>query len=276
MRSTTDITRKSLLLGSAWGVLALAAGCAKPAASGETAPSAVPSASPSTTAGNATAAWSYEGTEGPADWGNLNPAFQTCSTGTTQSPINIESGTAKSSSPMTLAYSSSECEIQDNGHTVELRAASPQSLTVDGKKYSFKQLHFHDPSEHTVQGTRYDAEFHFVHQSDDGALAVVAVLAKSGAANAAWAPFIDAAPDSDSARSIGIVDLAALLPASLDHYAYEGSLTTPPCSENVLWLLLETPVELSPDQINKLGGVHSGNNRPTQQLNNRVVTVVDQ
>lgn len=275
MRSRTEITRKSLLIGSAWGLLALTAGCAKNTAGSESAPSTSPSTSPSTNTGNA-AAWSYEGAEGPGEWGELNPAFQTCSTGKAQSPIDIPSGSAKSSSPITLGYASTECEVQDNGHTVELHAASPQSLTVEGKGYTFKQMHFHDPSEHTVQGVRYDAEFHFVHQSDDGALAVLALLAKSGAESTAWAPFIDAAQDSAGGRSIGNVDLAALFPDSLDHFSYDGSLTTPPCTENVLWLVLETPVEISPAQIGKLRDAHSGTNRPTQQLNGRAVSVVEQ
>lgn len=274
MRSTTDISRKSLLIGSAWGLLALTAGCAKSATGSEVLPSSAPST-------NAIPAWSYEGAEGPSDWGNLSPAFQTCSTGKAQSPIDIDfsnPGSATSMAPLKLAYTPSECEVQDNGHTLELHTTAPQQLTVGETSYAFKQMHFHDPSEHTVQGTRFDVEFHFVHQSDDGVLAVVGLLAKSGTSNAAWAPFVDAAHAAASGgpRSIGAVDLASLLPGSLDHYAYEGSLTTPPCTENVKWLVLETPIELSPAQIKQLQDAHSGNNRPTQQLNSRGVSVVDQ
>jgi carbonic anhydrase len=272
MRSTPDITRKSLLIGSAWGLLAITAGCAK----ATTGSDALPSGTPTASAATVTPAWSYEGAEGPGDWGNLSPTFQTCSAGKAQSPIDIPAATPKSPAPISLAYSASDCEVHDNGHTVELHAGSAQSLTVSGKDYTFKQMHFHDPSEHTIGGTRYDVEFHFVHQSDDGGLAVVGLLAKAGKANAAWAPFVDAAAGSASARSIGSIDLASLLPASLEHFAYEGSLTTPPCTENVLWLVLDQPIELGADQVGKLRAVHSGNNRPTQELNNRTVTLVNQ
>ena len=271
MRSTPDITRKSLLIGSAWGLLALTAGCAKSPAGSEAVASSTPTASPANLAH-----WSYEGAEGPGDWGNLSSAYQTCTTGKEQSPIDIPAATPKSPAPISLAYSASDCEVHDNGHTVELHAGSAQSLTVSGKNYTFKQMHFHDPSEHTIEGTRFDVEFHFVHQSDDGVLAVVGVLAKAGNSNPAWAPFVDAAAGSTSARSIGTVNLASLLPASLEHFAYEGSLTTPPCTEHVLWLVLDQPIELGAEQISKLQSVHSANNRPTQELNNRTVTLVNQ
>ncbi|WP_426938895.1 carbonic anhydrase [Pseudarthrobacter sp. S3] len=269
MRSATIMTRKSLLVGSGLGLVALITGCGKPAAG-------VPAPSPATPA--APHAWSYDGAEGPDHWGALSSDFGSCSSGTAQSPIDVGGASGIRPAPITLAYSASEGEMTDNGHTTELRARTAQGITVEGKQYDFKQMHFHAPSEHTLEGVRYEAEFHFVHQADDGGLAVIGILATVGATNAAWAPFTDGVPAAADGQKVaaGVVDFPALFPASLDHVAYDGSLTTPPCSEGVRWLLLETTVELGAGQLAALRAAHAGNNRPVQPLNGRDVAVVDQ
>ena len=269
MRIATIMTRKSLIVGSGLGLLALVTGCNK---------SATVSAAPAPVASEAPHDWSYEGTEGPGNWGALSSDFGSCSSGTAQSPIDVLGGSGLSPAPLTLAYSAAECEMTDNGHTTELRALTAQGITVGGKQYAFKQMHFHAPSEHTLNGIRHEAEFHFVHQADDGGLAVVGILATAGAASAAWAPFVDGVPAAASGQkgATGVVDFPALFPASLGHFAYDGSLTTPPCSEGVRWLLLETPVELGAEQLATLRSAHAGNSRPVQPLNGRDVVVVDQ
>lgn len=273
MPSAKIMTRKSLIVGSGLGLLALVTGCSKSAAV-----SAAPSPIASPAAPEAPPAWSYEGAEGPEHWGALSSDFGSCSSGTAQSPIDVLGGSGLSPAPLTLAYSASECEMTDNGHTTELRARTAQGITVGGKQYAFKQMHFHTPSEHTLNGVRHEAEFHFVHQADDGGLAVVGILATAGAASAAWAPFIDGVPAAAGGQKVaaGVVALQTLFPASLDHFAYDGSLTTPPCSESVRWLLLETPVELGAEQLATLRAAHAGNSRPVQPLNGRDVVVVDQ
>ena len=269
MRSATIMTRKSLIVGSGLGLLALVTGCSR------SAPGAV---APSPSAPGSPHAWSYDGAEGPEHWGTLSSDFGSCSSGTAQSPIDVRGGSGLSPAPLALAYSASECEITDNGHTTELSALTAQGITVGGRQYAFKQMHFHAPSEHTVKGVRHEAEFHFVHQADDGGLAVVGILATAGAANAAWTPFTDGVPAAAGGQKVaaGVVDFPALFPASLDHVAYDGSLTTPPCSEGVRWLLLETPVELGAGQLATLRAAHPGNGRPVQTLNGRDVVVVDQ
>ncbi|HAG58484.1 MAG TPA: hypothetical protein DCL83_03790 [Arthrobacter bacterium] len=269
MRSATIMTRKSLIVGSGLGLLALVTGCSR------SAPGAV---APSPSAPGSPHAWSYDGAEGPEHWGTLSSDFGSCSSGTAQSPIDVRGGSGLSPAPLALAYSASECEITDNGHTTELSALTAQGITVGGRQYAFKQMHFHAPSEHTVNGVRHEAEFHFVHQADDGGLAVVGILATAGAANAAWTPFTDGVPAAAGGQKVaaGVVDFPALFPASLDHVAYDGSLTTPPCSEGVRWLLLETPVELGAGQLATLRAAHPGNSRPVQTLNGRDVVVVDQ
>ncbi|HET7140503.1 MAG TPA: carbonic anhydrase family protein [Arthrobacter sp.] len=263
------MTRKSLIVGSGLGLLALITGCGK---------SAPGTAAPMPSASGAAHTWSYDGAEGPEHWGALSSDFGSCSSGSAQSPIDVRGGSGLSQVPLALAYSASEGEITDNGHTTELRALTAQGITVGGKQYAFKQMHFHTPSEHTLDGVRYEAEFHFVHQADDGGLAVVGILAKAGAANAAWARFTNGVPAAASGQKVaaGVVDFPALFPASLDHLAYDGSLTTPPCSEGVRWLLLQTPAELGAEQLSALRAAHAGNSRPVQPLNGRDVAAVDQ
>lgn len=178
-----------------------------------------------------------------------------------------------------LKFGPSEAELVNNGHTSELHSVAPQVMLLNGRPWTFRQLHFHAPSEHTMDGKRFEAEFHVVHQSDDGRLAVLGVLAVEGRDNADWAAFVDAAaaaPSVGSTAPAGVVDLGALIPGSLDHFAYSGSLTTPPCSENVQWLVLEAPIELGQAQLDALTAVHDGNDRPIQASNGRTVSVVDQ
>lgn len=281
MQSAREFTRKSLISGATLGFLAIATGCGSSDAKGPTSNGA--SQPTSGTPQPATPAWSYEGSEGPEHWGQLSSAYQSCSTGMAQSPIDIPAKEDLSTEPVSFGYTASAAEVTDNGHTDELRAATAQSISVGGRGYVFKQLHFHAPSEHTLAGIRHPAEFHFVHQSDDGGLVVVAVLAAEGqavgATNTAWAAFIEAAAAHGavgSSSSAGTIDFAALLPASRNHFAYDGSLTTPPCSENVRWLVMEEAVELNAGQLEKLRAVHSGNSRPVQPVNARKVLLVNQ
>ncbi|GAA1750758.1 carbonic anhydrase family protein [Kocuria aegyptia] len=274
MRSTSMATRKTVTASSSAVLLAMITGCADTAA-----PGASPTDSSAQTAqGEAPAQWSYEGATGPQHWGELEDEFTTCGTGAAQSPINVPGDPVLSSEPIELDYTASDFQARDTGHTVELESTSPQNITVDGTEYTFKQMHYHAPSEHTLDGVNYAAEFHFVHQSDDGDLAVIGVLAAEGEDNPAWSLVIEAVPaaqDEDSAEVTGLA-LSSLLPESLDHYEYDGSLTTPPCSENVRWLLLQSPIELGTTQISELRSAHSDNNRPTQPLNDREVAQVDQ
>lgn len=274
MHSTSTLTRKTLTAGSSAVLLAMITGCADTAAPG--ASPADPSAQ--TAPGEAPAQWSYEGATGPQHWGELEDEFTTCSTGAAQSPIDLPGDPVLSSEPIQLDYTDSDFQARDTGHTVELESTSPQNITVDGTEYTFQQMHYHAPSEHTLDGADYAAELHFVHQADDGDLAVVGVLAAEGENNPAWSPVIEAvsaAHDEDSAEVTGLT-LSSLLPESLDHYEYDGSLTTPPCSENVRWLLLQSPIELGRTQISELRSAHSDNNRPTQPLNDREVARIDQ
>ncbi|NQX16643.1 carbonic anhydrase [Rathayibacter sp. VKM Ac-2857] len=219
--------------------------------------------------------WSYEGASGPLGWGALDPGFAGCTTGTRQSPIDLPTSTTATGVPIQVTAEPSKGELEDTGHTVQLGDEGDASLvTYDGSTFELAQMHVHTPSEHTIDGVAAAAEFHFVHQNDAGDRLVIGVLAKEGAASAAYDSFASGAAQAAEAGEDAALDLdvAALLPGSLDHFAYEGSLTTPPCTENVQWIVLTTPVELSAEQLDDLDSAHPGNTRPTQPLGDRSLT----
>jgi carbonic anhydrase len=136
------------------------------------------------------------------------------------------------------------------------------------------QYHFHSPSEHTVKGQHHPMEMHLVHKSADNKLAVIGVFIDEGAHNAAFDPIWSNLPDTKGEEvhvENVMVDVNQLLPASMESYRYDGSLTTPPCSEGVKWIVMTTPIQMSAEQINAFRAIISGNNRPVQPLNSRVV-----
>jgi carbonic anhydrase len=261
-----------------YGLLAVAA--LTLAACGDTGTPADP-ASPGMSAsapGQAPAEWSYgEGAEGPAQWSRLDSSYAACSTGTEQSPIEITSGSAEDSGaePVSINYAPGAARMVDTGHTVQATpetAAGEAANTVDfaGEEFRLAQLHFHAEAEHAIDGKSEPVEFHFVHSNADGELLVLAVLATQGAENAVWADFIDAAGVSPAAEA-GSMRWDSLLPEDTANFQYEGSLTTPPCTEGVQWVVLKTPVTLSPGQIGRLEAAYADNNRPLQPLDGREV-----
>jgi carbonic anhydrase len=219
--------------------------------------------------------WSYEGNTGPVGWGDLDPDFETCSTGTRQSPVDLTSSITSGGPMIEVATSPSEGEVEDTGHTVQITDDGDGSVvSYAGSTYTLAQMHVHTPSEHTVDGLAAEAEFHFVHQNEAGDRLVIGVLAEEGAESAAYESFAKRAAEASSTDEESDLDLdvSALLPASLDHFAYQGSLTTPPCTENVQWIVLSSPIELSSEQLDELDDAHPGNTRPTQPLGDRDVT----
>lgn len=216
--------------------------------------------------------WGYTGPTGPSHWGDLG--YPTCQEGTEQSPIDISRTRSRGLANPVFSYAKVRMLVEDTGHTIQVTPSpdSPvSSMTVGGKVYSLLQFHFHTPAEHQVDGLHYPAEVHFVHQSEDGAIAVVGVLiAGGGRVNEAWSPFIDAIASSDASKAAE-VDLPRMLPKDRRSYRYSGSLTTPPCTEGVAWTVLTTPVTISRPQLNQLLEAYSGNNRPVQPLGDRTV-----
>ena len=218
--------------------------------------------------------WSYDGKGAPSAWGHLQPDFAACSEGKRQSPIDIQDGAKLELEPIKFDYKPAPLRIIDNGHTVQVNFSEGSSITVSGLRYELKQFHFHKPSEERIDGKAYDMVVHLVHKSNDGRVAVVAVLMEAGAPN----PFIAALWPHlplESGREVSLpevmVDLNGLLPETRSYFAYMGSLTTPPCTEGVLWLVMKTPVTVAAEQVGIFGKLYSMNARPVQPANGRLI-----
>jgi carbonic anhydrase len=237
-------------------------------------PSAEQAAEPTGTEADQPPHWTYEGEEGPENWGELDPAFATCDSGAQQSPIDISVPETEDLANIVFAYQPGEATAVNNGHTVQVNYDTGNYIEVDGQRYDLIQHHFHAPSEHTVGGRPYEAEIHFVHRNAEGQLAVVGILLEEGTDNAAFGPLVDALPAEEGAeQALGAaINAADFLPVEQTTFRYSGSLTTPPCSEGVSWLVMTTPVQLAADQIASFETAFTGNNRPVQAQNDRLVT----
>jgi carbonic anhydrase len=218
--------------------------------------------------------WTYEGEEGPEHWGELDPAYATCSGGTKQSPIDVTGATEGDLANIEFDYHVvSPLHILNNGHTAQVTVPEGSSITLEGTTYPLKQFHFHAPSEHTIDGVADAMELHLVHITDDGAIAVVGVLLTESEENAALKSVFEAMPAMAGPEQevIGSVDLYALLPSQLTSYRYSGSLTTPPCSEGVQWLLMTERQSVSAAQVGAFRKVFITDARPVQPLNDREI-----
>lgn len=220
--------------------------------------------------------WSYEGSHGgPAHWAELDPAFETCAKGGRQSPIDIRN-TVKTDLPaLHFQYGSVAPTIVNNGHTVQINVPPGQSIAIGDKVYELLQFHLHTPSEEKVNGKHAAMVGHFVHKNATGQLGVVGVLMQPGPMpkNEAYAPVFDHLPRPGEKITVDELELnlAALLPTDLGYYTFDGSLTTPPCSESVNWIILKKPVALGTDQIKAFRRLFNANARPVQPLNGRVI-----
>jgi carbonic anhydrase len=232
--------------------------------------------------------WSYAAETGPATWGSLRPEYLACAEGTGQSPIDIvtaSAGTATASlkaqygaTALSIDHHEHVTDVVDNGHTIQVNCAGAGSLAIGEERFDLVQFHFHSPSEHTMDGKSFPMEMHMVHKSADGKLAVMGTWIQEGTANPAFAAVWANLP-AQKGQEIELpdveVDVDKLLPKDRSAYRYDGSLTTPPCSEGVRWVVLKTPIELSAEQIGAFRAIISGNNRPPQALNGRMVVQVD-
>jgi carbonic anhydrase len=221
--------------------------------------------------------WSYEGESGPEHWGDLSPEFAACAKGVEQSPVDIPASSPANPADIAFSYQPSALKIFNNGHTVQVNYDQGSSITLDGMTYSLVQFHFHAASEHAIGGAHSPLEIHLVHKNAQGGLAVVGVLLKAGAENPAYAPVMQNLPTQVSQQAAPVagatVDANALLPAQRSYWRYNGSLTTPPCSEGVKWLVMNTPVELSEAQIAAFTSIHKNDARPVQPFNSRTFLV---
>jgi carbonic anhydrase len=227
--------------------------------------------------------WGYEGQHGPTKWGALDPAYAACDKGQAQSPIDISKTGASTANPWKLNYRPTslnvahhdyDVDIVDNGHTIQVTVEEGSTITTSRNTYQLKQFHFHTPSEHTVDEKSFPMEVHFVHQSADKNFAVVSALFSEGPANENLAKLIANFPKAkgESLRLPEVkLDLVLQLPANTAAYTYMGSFTTPPCTENVEWLVFRDPVMASREQLDAFAARLKPNNRPVQPLNGRSI-----
>lgn len=218
--------------------------------------------------------WAYSGAEAPAHWGELDPAYAACGNGKKQSPIDLTNARPQDLKNPIMHYEPSELRVLNNGHTVQDNYDKGSYLELNGQRYDVVQFHYHAPSEHTLNGKSFPAELHIVHKNAQGQLAVIGILLDEGAENLAYRPLVTHLPGHESPEAAqGVkVDLTALLPKAHTTFRYDGSLTAPPCTEGVSWLVMTTPVQVSAQQIAALEKVFKGNNRPLQPLNGRTLT----
>lgn len=242
--------------------------------------------------------WGYDGDVAPDFWGSLldeagNVAFPTCGTGTEQSPINISRSEVRGKEDLRslqFNYVATPLVIENLGRTIEVPYHSGSTLQIGGESFELLQFHFHGPSEHAFEGGgRFVLELHAVHQNAAGALAVLGILIRRGAENPGFPtgrflaqalPRVEGVEFEFPAETVNLADL--LPPSSARAFRYAGSLTTPPCSEGVQWLVLDTPVEFSDEQVDALRTALGqlrfaspliGNSRPLQPLNGRVIEI---
>jgi carbonic anhydrase len=218
------------------------------------------------------AEWGYTGETGPSHWGDLCPEYAVAKTGKQQSPIDIRGTLPKALPRLDFKYRPSRIHLIYNGHTIQ-ENEDPGSFGLANDKFELQQFHFHSPSEHTVDGKQFPMEMHLVHKAKDGTSGVVAVFIQEGEHNRAFDPVWDNLPDANRPNQEADIkiDALSLLPQDTTYYSYDGSFTTPPCTEQVKWVILAQPVSLSKQQIMRFRAVIDGNNRPVQPLNKRQV-----
>jgi carbonic anhydrase len=218
-------------------------------------------------------AWSYADHGGPADWAELDPAFATCGLGQLQSPIDIRGAKTAALPAIRFDYRAGRPTIVDNGHTIQLNIAPGSAIEVGGDRYELLQFHFHKPSEEKIDGEAHDMVAHLVHRDATGHLAVVAVLLDRGKENPLLATLWQSLPQAkhQEVRLDLELDATALLPAERGYYTFQGSLTTPPCSENVRWFVLKGASTLGEGQLATFGRLYESNARPVQPLHAREI-----
>ena len=220
--------------------------------------------------------WGYTGEHSPAHWGEMKEEFAMCSKGKMQTPINIVPTQDIDIKALGFDYKTTSTNVINNGHTVQVNIASGSTVEIDGKKFELKQFHFHTPSENNINGHKYALEAHFVHASKDGQLAVVAVMFDEGKENPILKKIWSKFPlEENHAVSIDLTtqDIKAILPSNKEYYKFMGSLTTPPCSQNVKWNVFKTSMTISKEQVKQFFDTFGHtNNRPIQDTNNRTIS----
>jgi carbonic anhydrase len=218
--------------------------------------------------------WGYTGEVGPDHWQQFGSDFGACHDGKNQSPVDLSRFIEAQLPPIAFDYAPGGHQVVNNGHAIQVDYAPGSRITVDGTDFALKQFHFHSPSENTINGKSFPMEAHFVHSDAKGNLAVVALLFEEGASNQVLEQVWPLVPkdEDDKAEIAPAVAAADLIGTERDYYRYDGSLTTPPCSEGVRWFVLKRPATASGAQLKVVSDtLGQPNNRPVQPIGARVV-----
>jgi carbonic anhydrase len=216
--------------------------------------------------------WGYTGDTKPENWSKLSPDFQTCKNGNAQSPVDLPDAVDLGSKDLAIDYKDSPLVLVNNGLTLRADYAPGSTITLDGQPYDLLQFHFHTPSEHLIAEKPYAMELHLVHRNPAGVLAVIGVFIEQGQQNPIVQKIWDVMPDQpDTEKAVRELTVNAdrLLPKHRTFYRYQGSLTTPPCSEGVEWIVMREPIALSVAQIDRFQQLFDPNARPVQPMNQR-------
>jgi len=217
--------------------------------------------------------WGYAGPSGPEHWAEVSANYSVCATGTQESPIDLRGAVPARLGDLGIEWRPVPLRVANTGHSIQVDAPPGGRLTMEGRTYELLQFHLHHPSEHLLDGRRFPMEIHFVHRGPgNDLLGVVAVLVEHGASNEALEAVLANMPaEAGTSRAVegATVQPHRLLPAERGHLRYEGSLTTPPCSENVDWAVLTRPIQASPAQVDAFERLYANNARPLQPLHRR-------
>ncbi|MFY9479697.1 MAG: carbonic anhydrase family protein [Aquabacterium sp.] len=220
--------------------------------------------------------WTYNGVQGPDRWAQLRPEYATCGSGKRQSPIDIRDGIKVTLDPIQFDYRTTPFKVLDTGRTVQARLEGGNSITINGRRYDLQRIEFHRPSEERINGRQFEMSAHLVHRDAEGRTAVVAVLMDQSEQGEGH-PMVQLVWNSlplekyiDQASSVPI-DMARMLPEQKQYLTYMGSLTAPPCTEGVLWMVMKQPIALSREQIGVFSRLYPMNARPVQNTSGRLI-----
>ena len=218
--------------------------------------------------------WEYMGVEGPQHWGMLTPEYQACESGNRQSPINIAMPQAGyGQEQLAFHYRPSHVHELNNGHTIQVSHLSGSRLLLNNQPYALRQFHFHVPSEHHIEGHPFPMEMHLVHQNPKGHIVVIAILMQADAEQPRLQDFWEWLP-AQRGHEVSLplqLNIGDLIPNNTHHYSYTGSLTTPPCSEGVHWLVLKSPIHVTHEEVTQFHHLIGNNARPLQPVLNRTI-----
>ncbi|MGB0909112.1 MAG: carbonic anhydrase [Nitrospirales bacterium] len=216
--------------------------------------------------------WAYLGVEDPSHWAMLSKEYLACEAGNRQSPINITSTHhGDHYQRLEFHYQTSELHEINNGHTIQVSHVSGCRVDLNDRTYKLRQFHFHSPSEHHIEGQAFPMEMHLVHQDEAGHVLVIAIMMKTDAEQPVLRKLWKWLPDQVGQEvSIPLeLSLAEILPTSTHHYAYSGSLTTPPCTEGVQWIVLKEPMHVAQQDVDEFVSIIGRNARPIQPRRGR-------